>query len=175
MKKIGVICVAALVAVLAMASCSSKAKSSASRDKNVYLYDEVDVAPAFLGAPELAGISKFQDWVYDAAIRMTSYASYSRAFFGETDFIVTKEGKVERVTIVPSPRMSSKRDALLNKYSSVEELDKVKHAILSSEWTPGMLDGKPVDVLMTVKLITAVGRENLDKHGNIQSDRSKID
>ncbi len=109
--------------------------------ENCVTYSDCTVKPQFPG-----GEAAYREWLDSFSEPLTvkaEGATYDIDFF----FVVTKKGKVADYLVgtVGSSTLNHETKKSLN-----EEFDRMRES-LPDGWTPGEVDGKPVDVCMTVK------------------------
>ena len=109
--------------------------------ENCISYSDCTVKPQFPG-----GEAAYREWLDSFSEPLTvkaEGATYDIDFF----FVVTKKGKVADYLVgtVGSSTLNHETKKSLN-----EEFDRMRES-LPDGWTPGEVDGKPVDVCMTVK------------------------
>ena len=109
--------------------------------ENCISYSDCTVKPQFPG-----GEAAYREWLDSFSEPLTvkaEGATYDIDFF----FVVTKKGKVADYLVgtVGSSTLNHETKKSLNK-----EFDRMRES-LPDGWTPGEVDGKPVDVCMTVK------------------------
>ena len=109
--------------------------------ENCISYSDCTVKPQFPG-----GEAAYREWLDSFSEPLTvkaEGATYDIDFF----FVVTKKGEVADYLVgtVGSSTLNHETKKSLN-----EEFDRMRES-LPDGWTPGEVDGKPVDVCMTVK------------------------
>ncbi len=130
--------------------------------ENCISYSDCTVKPQFPG-----GEAAYREWLDSfsepLAVKAEG-ATYNIDFF----FVVTKKGKVADYLVgtVGSSTLNHETKKSLNK-----EFDRMRES-LPDGWTPGEVDGKPVDVCMTVKFTNV--SEDVDVKTVPENDEDKV-
>ena len=130
--------------------------------ENCISYSDCTVKPQFPG-----GEAAYREWLDSfsepLAVKAEG-ATYDIDFF----FVVTKKGKVADYLVgtVGSSTLNHETKKSLNK-----EFDRMRES-LPDGWTPGEVDGKPVDVCMTVKFTNV--SEDVDVKTVPEDDDDKV-
>ena len=130
--------------------------------ENCISYSDCTVKPQFPG-----GEAAYREWLDSfsepLAVKAEG-ATYDIDFF----FVVTKKGKVADYLVgtVGSSTLNHETKKSLN-----EEFDRMRES-LPDGWTPGEVDGKPVDVCMTVKFTNV--SEDVDVKTVPEDDDDKV-
>ena len=130
--------------------------------ENCISYSDCTVKPQFPG-----GEAAYREWLDSFSEPLTvkaEGATYDIDFF----FVVTKKGEVADYLVgtVGSSTLNHETKKSLN-----EEFDRMRES-LPDGWTPGEVDGKPVDVCMTVKFTNV--SEDVDVKTVPEDDDDKV-